>query len=69
MAAYVGLSQHINFARLPSPGDRFDLRDLIGEGMFCIFTIDVFSFFFWCKIENAISSLIFILITAIRYLW
>lgn len=32
MAAYVGLSQHINFARLPSPGDRFDLRDLIGEG-------------------------------------
>lgn len=33
MAAYVGLSQQINFARLPSPGDRFDLRDLIGEGM------------------------------------
>lgn len=32
MAAYVGLSQHINFGRLPSPGDRFDLRDLIGEG-------------------------------------
>lgn len=32
MAAYVGLSQQINFARLPSPGDRFDLRDLIGEG-------------------------------------
>lgn len=34
MAAYVGLSQQINFARLPSPGDRFDLRDLIGEGKF-----------------------------------
>lgn len=32
MAAYVGLSQQINFARLPSPGERFDLRDLIGEG-------------------------------------
>lgn len=33
MAAYIGLSQQINFARLPSPGDRFDLRDLIGEGI------------------------------------
>lgn len=32
MAAYVGLSQQINFSRLPSPGERFDLRDLIGEG-------------------------------------
>lgn len=36
MAAYVGLSQQINFARLPSPGERFDLRDLIGEGMIII---------------------------------
>lgn len=34
MAAYAGLSQHIDFARLPSPGDRFVLRDLIGEGKY-----------------------------------
>lgn len=32
MAAYVGLSQHIDFGRLHSPGDRFELRDMIGEG-------------------------------------
>lgn len=32
MAAYVGLSQHIDFGRLQSPGDRFELRDMIGEG-------------------------------------
>ena len=34
MAAYVGLSHHIDFARLPPPGDRFELRDLIGEGTY-----------------------------------
>lgn len=34
MAAYIGLSQHIKFSRLPSPGDRFELRDLIGEGTY-----------------------------------
>lgn len=34
MAAYIGLSQHIDFARLPSPGDRFELQDLIGEGTY-----------------------------------
>lgn len=44
MAAYVGLSQQINFARLPSPGDRFDLRDLIGEGN-CIFVKRFYVFF------------------------
>ena len=34
MSAYIGLSQHIEFARLPSPGDRFELQDLIGEGTY-----------------------------------
>lgn len=34
MAAYIGLSQHINFARLPSPGDRYELKELIGEGTY-----------------------------------
>lgn len=34
MSAYVGLSQHIEFARLPKPGDRFELQDLIGEGTY-----------------------------------
>lgn len=34
MAAYVGLSQHIDFGRLPSPKDRFELQDLIGEGTY-----------------------------------
>lgn len=34
MAAYVGLSQHIEFARLPVPGDRFELQELIGEGTY-----------------------------------
>lgn len=34
MAAYTGLSQHIDFGRLPSPKDRFELQDLIGEGTY-----------------------------------
>lgn len=34
MSAYIGLSQHIEFARLPTPGDRFELQDLIGEGTY-----------------------------------
>lgn len=34
MAAYIGLSQHIDFCRLPSPGDRFELQELIGEGTY-----------------------------------
>ncbi|KAG4070138.1 hypothetical protein HA402_013381 [Bradysia odoriphaga] len=34
MSTYIGLSQHIDFARLPTPGDRFDLQDLIGEGTY-----------------------------------
>lgn len=34
MAAYIGLSQHIEFTRLPSPKDRFELQDLIGEGTY-----------------------------------
>lgn len=34
MATYLGLSQHIEFARLPSPKDRFELQDLIGEGTY-----------------------------------
>lgn len=34
MAAYVGLSQHIDFLRLPAPGERFELQDLIGEGTY-----------------------------------
>lgn len=34
MSAYVGLSQHIDFGRLPSPRDRFELCDLIGEGTY-----------------------------------
>jgi serine/threonine protein kinase len=32
--AYHGLSQHVNFEELPSPGDRFTLQDLIGEGTY-----------------------------------
>lgn len=46
MAAYVGLSQQINFARLPSPGDRFDLRDLIGEGNFHFLRVVYFKLIF-----------------------
>ncbi|XP_037032331.1 myosin-IIIb-like isoform X7 [Bradysia coprophila] len=34
MSTYIGLSQHIDFARLPTPGDRFELQDLIGEGTY-----------------------------------
>lgn len=34
MATYSGLSQHIDFSRLPVPGDRFELLDLIGEGTY-----------------------------------
>lgn len=34
MAAYIGLSQHIDFARLPTPKDRFELQELIGEGTY-----------------------------------
>jgi len=32
--AYVGLSQHIDFGRLPVPTDRFELQHLIGEGTY-----------------------------------
>ncbi|XP_055693301.1 myosin-IIIb-like isoform X2 [Lutzomyia longipalpis] len=32
--SYAGLSQHLDISRLPSPGDRFDLLDLIGEGTY-----------------------------------
>lgn len=32
--AYVGLSQHIDFVRLPKPSDRFELQHLIGEGTY-----------------------------------
>ncbi|XP_055600168.1 myosin-IIIb-like isoform X2 [Uranotaenia lowii] len=32
--AYHGLSQHVDFARLPSPAERFELLDLIGEGTY-----------------------------------
>lgn len=34
MAAYAGLSQHIDFGRLPAPRERFELLDLIGEGTY-----------------------------------
>lgn len=34
MAAYIGLSQHIDFVRLQTPKDRFELQDLIGEGTY-----------------------------------
>lgn len=34
MAAYEGLSQHIDFSRLPCPGNRFELNELIGEGTY-----------------------------------
>lgn len=34
MAEYMGLSQHIDFCRLPSPGERFELIELIGEGTY-----------------------------------
>ncbi|XP_055705542.1 myosin-IIIb-like isoform X4 [Phlebotomus papatasi] len=32
--SYAGLSQHLDISRLPSPGDRFELLDLIGEGTY-----------------------------------
>lgn len=32
--AYVGLSQHIDFNRLPIPTERFELQHLIGEGTY-----------------------------------
>lgn len=32
--AYIGLSQHIDFGRLPIPTDRFELIHLIGEGTY-----------------------------------
>uniref|UniRef100_A0A182M5B9 Protein kinase domain-containing protein n=1 Tax=Anopheles culicifacies TaxID=139723 RepID=A0A182M5B9_9DIPT len=32
--AYNGLSQHVDFSRLPSPNERFELLDLIGEGTY-----------------------------------
>lgn len=32
--AYIGLSQHIDISRLPSPDDRFQLLELIGEGTY-----------------------------------
>ncbi|XP_059607576.1 myosin-IIIb-like isoform X2 [Phlebotomus argentipes] len=32
--SYAGLSQHLDIARLPPPGDRFDLLELIGEGTY-----------------------------------
>lgn len=32
--AYVGLSQHIDFTRLPVPTERFELQHLIGEGTY-----------------------------------
>ena len=31
---YAGLSQQIDFAALPEPGDRFSLETLIGEGTY-----------------------------------
>ncbi|XP_055383448.1 myosin-IIIb-like [Condylostylus longicornis] len=34
MARYINLSHHINFTNLPSPKDRFELLDLIGEGTY-----------------------------------
>lgn len=32
--AYLGLSQHIDFCRLPIPTDRFELIHMIGEGTY-----------------------------------
>ncbi|XP_062560634.1 myosin-IIIb-like isoform X2 [Armigeres subalbatus] len=32
--AYNGLSQHVDFLRLPNPTERYDLLDLIGEGTY-----------------------------------
>lgn len=32
--AYAGLSQHIDFDRLPTPEGRFTLNHLIGEGTY-----------------------------------
>lgn len=32
--AYKGLSQHINFDKLPAPENRFKLQHLIGEGTY-----------------------------------
>lgn len=49
MTAYAGLSQHIDFARLPSPGNRFELSDMIGEGLF----FPLFSFFLFGIIFSA----------------
>lgn len=32
--AYLGLSQHIDFSKLPAPENRFTLSHLIGEGTY-----------------------------------
>jgi myosin III len=34
MSYLVGLSQHIEFSKLPGPTDRFELQVLIGEGTY-----------------------------------
>lgn len=34
MAYLAGLSQHIEFSKLPGPTDRFELQVLIGEGTY-----------------------------------
>ncbi|KAF4520317.1 hypothetical protein B566_EDAN004377 [Ephemera danica] len=34
MSRYHGLSQHVDFDQLPSPGDRFKLEQVIGEGTY-----------------------------------
>lgn len=32
--AYQGLSRHVNLEKAPSPGEKFVLLDLIGEGTY-----------------------------------
>lgn len=58
MAAYVGLSQHIDFARLQPPGDRFELRDMIGEGKCVVCGMFKLLFLFYWILITLLSTCI-----------
>lgn len=44
--AYQGLSRHINLTATPSPGERFTLIDLIGEGTYGEVRTNIYIFFY-----------------------